>query len=61
MNLIVDKNLILLDSELLVLLDKSKLLIILLSLINMLMCDDSDSNSNYTDNNSVLDADFVIR
>ena len=57
------KNLIILDSELLILLNKFKLLIILLSLINMLICDDSDSDSdsNYINNNSILDADSVIR
>ena len=60
-NLIVHKNLILLDLKLLILLDKSKLLIILLSLTNILICDDLNLNSNYIDNNLISDTDFVIR
>ena len=55
------ENLILLDLELLILLDKSKLLIILLSLIDVLIYNDSDSDSDYIDNNLVSDADFIIR
>ena len=55
------KNLILLDSELLILLDKLKSLIILLSLTDILIYDNSDSNSNYIDDNLVLDTDFIIR
>ena len=55
------KNLILLDLELLILLDKSELLIISLSLINMLIYNNSDSDSDYIDNNSVSDADSIIR
>ena len=55
------KNLILLDLKLLILLNKLKLSIILLSLIDMLIHDNSDSNSNYIDNNLVLDANFIIR
>ena len=55
------KNLILLDLKLLILLDKSKLLIILLSLISILIYNNSDSDSNYINNNSVLDIDFIIR
>ena len=60
-NLIVYKNFIILDLELSILLDKSKLLILLLSLINILIYNDFDSNSDYIDNNLVLDVDFVIR
>ena len=55
------ENLIILDLELLMLLDKFKLLIILLFLINMLIYDNSDSNSDYIDNNLILDINFVIR
>ena len=50
-----------LDLELLILLDKSKSWIISLSLINILMCNNSDSDSDYIDDNLVSDADFVIR
>ena len=55
------KNLILLDSELLILLDKLKLLIISLSLTDILMCDDFNSDSDYMSNNLVLDTNFIIR
>ena len=48
-----------LDSELLILLDKIKSLIILLSLIDMLMYDNSDSDSDYIDDNLILDTDFI--
>ena len=55
------KNLILLDLELLILLDKSKLLIILLSLINILIYNNSNSDSDYIDDNLILDTDSIIR
>ena len=55
------KNFIILDLKLLILLDKLKLLIISSSLINVLMHDNSNSDSNYIDDNSVLDIDFIIR
>ena len=60
-NLIVYKNLILLDLELLILLNKLKLLIISLSLTNILIHDNFNSNSNYINDNLVLDADSIIR
>ena len=50
-----------LDSELLISLNKFKLLIILLSLIDILIYNDFNSDSDYIDNNLVLDTDFVIR
>ena len=55
------KNLIILDLELLILLDKLKLLVISLSLIDMLIYNNSDSNSNYINNNLVLNAGSIIR
>ena len=55
------KNLILLDLKSLILLEKFKLLIILLSLTDILMYNDSNFNSNYIDDNLILDADSVIR
>ena len=55
------KNLILLDLKLLKLLNKFKLLVILLALINMLQCDNSNSNFNYINNNLILNTNFIIR
>ena len=55
------RDLIILDLELLTLLDKFKLLIILLSLINILMHDNSNFNSNYKDKNLVVEADSITR
>ena len=60
-NQIVYKNFILLNSELLILWEKFKLLILSLLLIDILMYDNSNSDSDYINNNSILDADFVIR
>ena len=55
------KNLITLDLELSILLNKSESLIILLSLIDILIHDNSDSDSDYKDNNLVLDINSTIR
>ena len=54
------KNLILLDLKLLILLNKLKSLIILLSLIDILMYDNFNSDSNYKDN-LILETDFITR
>ena len=54
-------NLILLDLKFLILLNKSKSLIILLSLIDILIHDNSNSDSDYINNNLILDIDFIIR
>ena len=55
------RNFIILDSELLILLDKFKLLIIVLSFTNVLIYDNSNSDSNYKDKNQVIKADFITR
>ena len=55
------KNLILLDLELLILLDKFKSLIILLSLTDMLIYDNFNSDSDYIDNNLISDTGSAIR
>ena len=55
------ENLILLDSELLILLNKLKLLIISLSLTNILMHNNFNSDSDYIDNNLILNVDSAIR
>ena len=51
-----------LDLKLQILLNKSKfLIIILLSLIDILIHNNSNSDSNYINDNLVLDTDSVIR
>ena len=55
------KNLLLLDLELEILLDKFELLIISSSLTNVLIHDNSNSDSDHIDDNLVSDIDFVIR
>ena len=55
------KNLILLDLKLLTILNKLKSLIILLFLTDILIHNNSNSDSNYIDNNLILDIDSVIR